>query len=66
MVNFLYKYKKLRVRVAGLIEDDDGRILFVRQRKKKKDYWLLPGGGVEFGETAIEALEREMKEELKE
>ncbi len=64
MVNFLYKYKKLRVRVAGLIEDELGRILFVRQRKKKKDYWLLPGGGVEFGETAIEALEREMKEEL--
>ena len=64
MVSFLYKYKKLRVRVAGLIEDNEGRILLVRQNKKKKDYWLLPGGGVEFGETAIEALERELFEEL--
>ncbi len=64
MVSFLYKYKKLRVRVAGLIEDSEGRILLVRQSKKKKDYWLLPGGGVEFGETAKEALEREIFEEL--
>ena len=37
MVSFLYKYKKLRVRVAGLIEDNEGRILLVRQKKKKKD-----------------------------
>ena len=64
MVSFLYRYKKLRVRVAGLIEDETGKILLVRQKKKKKDYWLLPGGGIEFGETAIEALEREIKEEL--
>lgn len=64
MVSFFYKYKKLRVRVAGLIEDNSGRILLVKQKKKKKDYWLLPGGGIEFGESAVEALEREIFEEL--
>lgn len=64
MVSFIYRYKKPRVRVAGLIEDELGRILLVKQKKKKKDYWLLPGGGIEYGESATVALEREILEEL--
>jgi 8-oxo-dGTP diphosphatase len=64
MVNFFYKSKKLRVRVAALIRNESGEILLIKQRKKKKDYWLLPGGGIEFGESAIDALGRELKEEL--
>ncbi|MCB1143075.1 MAG: NUDIX hydrolase [Leptospiraceae bacterium] len=64
MVSFFYKSKKLRVRVAALIENDAGEILLLKQKKKKKDYWLLPGGGIEFGESAINALERELLEEL--
>jgi ADP-ribose pyrophosphatase YjhB (NUDIX family) len=28
------------------------------------DYWVLPGGRVEFGELSSEALKREMQEEL--
>jgi ADP-ribose pyrophosphatase YjhB (NUDIX family) len=41
-----------------------GRILLCRQEKPGKEYWLLPGGGVNGGETLVEALRRELREEL--
>ena len=51
------------VRVAGLLVKDQ-RLLLVRQQRGGEDYWLLPGGGVEFGESLSAALEREVLEEL--
>jgi ADP-ribose pyrophosphatase YjhB (NUDIX family) len=41
-----------------------GRILLCRQEKPGKEYWLLPGGGVKYGESLLEALERELAEEI--
>jgi 8-oxo-dGTP diphosphatase len=52
-----------RVRVAALIHWQN-RILLCRQEKPGKEYWLLPGGGVDGGETLVGALRRELGEEL--
>jgi ADP-ribose pyrophosphatase YjhB (NUDIX family) len=40
------------------------RLLLVQHRKADRSYWLLPGGGVQLGETLKECLEREFLEEL--
>lgn len=55
--------KNVRVRAAGIIIDDD-KLLLISHKKGPDVYWLLPGGGVDFGESLEEALIREFKEEL--
>ncbi len=49
----------LGVRVA--VSDGEGRILLVRHTYAPG--WLFPGGGVERGETAVDAARREVAEE---
>lgn len=41
----------------------DGRVVTVRHRAGSSTYHLLPGGGVDFGETLAAALTREVAEE---
>jgi len=52
-----------RVRVAVLMRWQN-RVLLCRQEKPGREYWLLPGGGVDGGETLTAALGRELGEEL--
>src|SRR4029077_11624559 len=52
-----------RIRVSSILRWQ-GRVLLCRQEKPGKEYWLLPGGGVDSGETLVEALRRELREEL--
>jgi len=51
------------IRVAGFLQHE-GRLLLVKQGRGEERYWLLPGGGVRFGETLSDALRREIAEEL--
>jgi 8-oxo-dGTP diphosphatase len=52
-----------RLRVSALLRWQN-RVLLCRQEKPGKEYWLLPGGGVDIGETLVAALRRELGEEL--
>lgn len=53
----------VRVRVAGILITGDG-LLLIAHKKNDDVYWLLPGGGVDYGESLSEALVREFFEEL--
>jgi ADP-ribose pyrophosphatase YjhB (NUDIX family) len=53
----------IRIRVACIAVDGEGRVLLVQHRKEGREYWLLPGGGVEAGETMLDAARRELFEE---
>jgi 8-oxo-dGTP diphosphatase len=52
--------------VAALVRDDEGRVLLTRRRADQPMplLWELPGGKVEEGESPVDALAREVAEEL--
>ena len=52
------------IRYQGAIVQND-RILLIKHRPLRggSPYWLIPGGGIEDGETEIECVRREMREE---
>jgi 8-oxo-dGTP pyrophosphatase MutT (NUDIX family) len=52
----------MRKRSAGIIIKDD-KILMIHRYKKGKEYFVLPGGGIEGNETPEQAVIREIKEE---
>ncbi len=48
---------------AACIRDEEGRILLLR-RSDGDNLWSFPGGGMELGERAAEAVVREVREEI--
>jgi ADP-ribose pyrophosphatase YjhB (NUDIX family) len=54
--------RPIRIR-AGVLIWRDGEVLLVRHEKGGRSYWLVPGGGVDPGETMTASGERELLEE---
>ncbi|HET6587301.1 MAG TPA: NUDIX domain-containing protein [Oleiagrimonas sp.] len=51
---------------AGVLADVDGRVLLAERPPGKQlaGHWEFPGGKLEPGETVVDALRRELREEL--
>jgi ADP-ribose pyrophosphatase YjhB (NUDIX family) len=53
--------RSMTIGVRAMVTDDQGRVLLIRPSYLPG--WTFPGGGLERGETAAEALARELHEE---
>jgi 8-oxo-dGTP diphosphatase len=55
---------RLREGVKALVSTETG-VLLVKERHSDGDvFWTLPGGGLRAGESRIDGLQRELREEL--
>ena len=54
----------LRRTVHGLVFDDDDHVLLMRYEFPTATVWGLPGGGLEPGESELDGLRHELREEL--
>jgi 8-oxo-dGTP pyrophosphatase MutT (NUDIX family) len=52
---------RVNLRVGAIVRRDD-KVLVCRARDK--DWWYLPGGRIKTNESSLEALTRELKEEI--
>ncbi len=58
------RFSKIVVGGLGVVVNSKGEVLFIKQKNGPyAGNWLLPGGGVEYGETALNAAKREVMEE---
>lgn len=53
----------IEIVVSATIENNDGKILLVKS-PKWHNKWTVPGGHIEVGETALNAVKREAQEEV--
>lgn len=60
-----YKKEHIVTSVVAVIVDDDGRVLLTRRSTSPfLDLWVMPGGKIDLGEPILEALKREVHEEV--
>ena len=64
----IYKGEKMHKSVRGIIKKDNGIILIHRLKPRDdgsiRDYYVVPGGKMEQGETEEDTVKREVFEEL--
>jgi ADP-ribose pyrophosphatase YjhB (NUDIX family) len=57
-----------QINVRGIVTNEDGHIFAVKHRDRdtngESDFWAIPGGGLDIGESLDEGLVREFEEEL--
>ena len=49
--------------VRVIVLDDENRILMVKHNHPERSVWMVPGGGIEEGESSAQAAAREVLEE---
>ena len=60
-----YKKEHIVTSVVAVIVDDEGRVLLTKRNVPPfRDLWVMPGGKVDLGEPLLEALKREVHEEV--
>jgi len=57
----MYPSTIYRVTVKAFITDENNNVLVV---KEKQNFWSLPGGGLDHGESPQDGIKREIKEEI--
>ncbi|HEV7132421.1 MAG TPA: NUDIX domain-containing protein [Gaiellaceae bacterium] len=53
-----------RIRVSAMLRWEDRVLLCRHEKPGRGEYWLLPGGGVNSGESLLDAVNRELSEEV--
>ena len=61
MLSFDHLGRRFQMRAVAIIRRDAHLLI---HKATHEEFWSLPGGRVEFGETAAEAVEREIADEL--
>lgn len=59
---YCWVFRPVTLGVKALVLDSKGHVLLVEHSYKSG--WYLPGGGVDRGETALDAVQRELREEV--